>query len=254
MYREKRFRIRSIDEIRSDIAAARLEFPTSGRVFLCDGDALAMPQVSLVQVLEAIRDDLPNVIRVSTYANAKSIAHKSDADLAELRALNLKLFHTGIESGDDDTLRRMHKHGNAQFHVDQALRAQAAGIKVFVTVLLGLGGRARGREHALGTAQALSRMNPSSVGALSLMLIAGTPLYADACNGMFELPSPHEMLVELRTMVETTQMRGMFYANHASNYLPIRARLPRDRDEALAQIDAALAGRAPLRPEWMRAY
>ena len=254
MYREKRFRVRSLDDIRADIAMARREFPAIGRVFLCDGDALAMPHGLLLQVLEAIRDGLPNVIRVATYANAKSIAQKSAAELLALRALNLKLFHTGLESGDDETLRRMQKHGDAAFHVDQAQRAQAAGIKSFVTVLLGLGGRSRWREHALGTAQALSRMNPSAVGALSLMLIPGTPLAADVERGAFELPSPHELLVELRTLVEHTEMRGMFYANHASNYLPIRARLPRDRDEALAQIDTAVAGRAPLRPEWMRAY
>jgi radical SAM superfamily enzyme YgiQ (UPF0313 family) len=254
MYREKRFRIRALDEIRADIADARREYPALGRVFLCDGDALALPQALLVQVLEAIRDGLPAVIRVATYANAKSIAGKSDVELAELRALNLKLFHMGLESGDDETLRRMQKHGNAQFHVNQALRAQAAGIKLFVTVLLGLGGCSRSHHHALATAQALTHMSPSAVGALSLMLIPGTPLHADAQSGTFELPSPREMLVELHTMVEASQMRGMFYANHASNYLPIRARLPRDRDEALAQIDAALAGHAPLRPEWMRAY
>jgi hypothetical protein len=97
-------------------------------------------------------------------------------------------------------------------------------------------------------------MNPGSVGALSLMLIPGTPLHADEQGGTFELPSPQEMLLELRTMLEQTQMRGVFYANHASNYLPIRARLPRDRAEALAQVDAALEGRAPLKPEWLRAY
>jgi radical SAM superfamily enzyme YgiQ (UPF0313 family) len=254
MYREKRFRVRSFDEIRSDIAAAQREFPSIGRVFLCDGDALAMPQDLLLRVLEAIRDGLPNVIRVATYANAKSVAQKSDTELLALRALNLKLLHTGLESGDDETLRRMHKHGDAAFHVDQVQRAQAAEIKSFVTVLLGLGGRSRWREHALGTAQALSRMNPGAVGALSLMLIPGTPLHSDEVSGTFELPSPHELLVELRTMVENIEMRGMFYANHASNYLPIRARLPRDRAEALEQIDAALAGRAPLRPEWLRAY
>jgi radical SAM superfamily enzyme YgiQ (UPF0313 family) len=254
MYREKRFRVRQFEEVERDIADARREFPQVGRVFLCDGDALAIEHAPLIRILDAIRVGLPNVIRVSTYANAKSIALKTDVQLTELRELNLKLFHTGLESGDDETLHRMQKHGNAQFHVVQAQRAQAAGIKLFVTVLLGLGGQSRSQEHAIATAQTLTQMNPSSVGALSLMVIPGTPLHFDLQRGEFALPTPKEMLLELRTMLERTEIRGIFYANHASNYFPIRARLPRDRAEAVAQIDAALAGRVPLKPEWMRAY
>jgi radical SAM superfamily enzyme YgiQ (UPF0313 family) len=252
MYRNKRFRIKSMDQIRQDIASARRDYPGIGRVFLCDGDALAIPHAQLVEVLDAIRVGLPNVIRISTYANAKSIARKSDAELSQFRSLNLKLFHMGLESGDDETLRRMEKHGNAQFHITQAERAQAANIKLFVTVLLGLGGRERTRDHARQTARALTAMNPAYVGALSLMLIPGTPLYEDVRAKQFEVPSAQEMLLELRTMLAETEMHGVFYANHASNYLPIRARLPRDRAEALAQVESALAGRVPLTPEWMR--
>lgn len=252
MYREKRFRIKDLEVIRDDIAQAREQFPGIGRVFLCDGDALAMPQPKLVAVLEAIREGLPDVILVSSYANAKSVARKSDTELVELRALNLKLFHLGLESGDDVTLERVEKHGDSRLHIEQATRAHATGIKLFVTVLLGLGGRERSREHALATADVLTQMNPSRVGALSLMLIPGTPLYDDFECGRFELPGPREMLLELRAIVEQTKMRGIFYANHASNYLPLRARLPRDRAEALAQIDAALEGKVGLKPEWLR--
>ncbi len=254
MYREKQFRVKSFEDIESDIDDAHQRFADIGRVFLCDGDALAMPHEPFVRILETIRARLPNVIRISTYANAKSISKKTDAQLAQLRELNVKLFHTGLESGDDETLRRMQKHGSAQFHVQQVQRARAAGIQSFVTILLGLGGVERSSEHAQGTADALTQMNPNSVGALSLMLIPGTPLHLDAEQGNFALPDARQILCELRMIVERTQMRGMFYANHASNYLPIRARLPRDRDEALAQIDAALEGRAPLKPEWLRAW
>ncbi|MGE5788043.1 MAG: radical SAM protein [Myxococcales bacterium] len=252
MYRNKEFRIKRIDEIRRDLRCARAEFPDVGRVFLCDGDALVIPQRQLVEILEAIRSELPQVIRVTTYANAKSIARKSDSELEMLKALNLKLFHVGLESGDDETLRRMEKCGDAQYHVEQAQRAHAAGFKLFVTVLLGLGGRERSREHAEATARTLTAMKPEYVGALSLMLIPGTPLFSDCRDRRFELPEPKQMLQELRTMLEQTDIRGIFYANHASNYLPIRARFPRDRAEALAQVDAALAGEIALTPEWAR--
>ena len=158
----------------------------------------------------------------------------------------------GLESGDDVTLQRMQKHGDVQLHIAEAHRARTANIQTFVTILLGLGGRDRSREHAMGTARALTDMNPNYVGALSLMLIPGTPLDADVQRGQFCVPDAKELLFELRTILEHTEMRGVFYANHASNYLPIRARLPRDRAEAIAQVDAALSGTIPLKPEWMR--
>ncbi len=252
MYRDKRFLIKCPEEINADIADARVTFPGVGRVFLCDGDALSVPQPQLIGILRAIRDGLPDVISVSCYASAKSIASKTDGELAELRSLNLKLLHMGLESGDDVTLKRMQKHGNAEFHVLQARRAKDVKMRLFVTVLLGLGGRARAREHALATARALSEMSPHYVGALSLLLIPGTPLYEDLIRGQFCVPNPHELLLELRTILERTEMRGVFFANHASNHLPLRARLPRDREEAIAQVDAALRGELPLKPEWLR--
>ncbi|MBN2194012.1 MAG: radical SAM protein [Polyangiaceae bacterium] len=252
MYRGKRFRARSPAEVAADIAEAAVEYPRRGRVFLCDGDALAMPQADLVAVLEEIRRGLPEVLRVSAYANARSVAEKTDAELRELRALGLRLFHLGLESGDDVTLAAVGKHGNALFHVEQGRRARAVDIKLFVTVLLGLGGIARSEVHALATARALSAMGPEYVGALTLTLVPGTPLHHDHQRGRFRLPPPPDLLVELRTMLEHTDIRGVFYANHASNYLPIRARLPRDRAEALAAVDACLRGEVPLRPEWMR--
>jgi len=55
-------------------------------------------------------------------------------------------------------------------------------------------------------------------------------------------------------MIAATHLsRGLFHANHASNYLPIRARLPRDKAATLALIDNALAGKVGLKPEYLRA-
>jgi hypothetical protein len=132
-------------------------------------------------------------------------------------------------------------------------KAIAAGMKLSVTVLLGIAGRARSVEHAHATARALSAIDPDYVGALSLMLIPGTPLYADWRAGEFELPDPAGMLTELRTLfAETHLTQGVFHANHASNYLPIKARLPKDREQVLSLIDRALAGDIALKPERMR--
>ena len=133
-------------------------------------------------------------------------------------------------------------------------KARAAGIKLSVTVLLGIAGKARSLIHARETGRVLSAIDPEYVGALSLMLIPGTPLYKDYTAGRFPLLKPDELLLELRTMIEHTALsRGLFHANHASNYLPIKARLPKDKAATLKRIDQALEGHVPLKPEWLRA-
>ena len=133
-------------------------------------------------------------------------------------------------------------------------KAKAAGFKLSVTVLLGIAGRERSQAHARETGKVLSAIDPDYIGALSLMLIPGTPLFDDHQAGRFPLIDAQEMLAELRTMFAHTHLsKGLFHANHASNYLPIKARLPKDREAVLSLIDKALAGEVGLKPEWMRA-
>ncbi|WP_419659037.1 radical SAM domain protein [Desulfosarcina variabilis str. Montpellier] len=250
----ERFKIKSDDIIMADIAFAAQYCKRQRRVFLCDGDAMIIPQKRLMKILTEIRRQLPWVTRVGIYANTKSLAMKSDAQLRELHENGIGIAYMGLESGDDVTLKAVRKGATAQRMIDMGRKARAAGIKLSVTVLLGLAGRERSQIHARETGRVLSAIDPEFVGALSLMLMPGTPLYDQYQNGTFELIEPDEMLAELRTMIaETHQTQGMFHANHASNYLPIRARMPKEKAQTLALIDAALAGKVQLRPEWMRA-
>jgi len=171
-----------------------------------------------------------------------------------LRAEGLGILYMGLETGDDVTLQRINKGANAQRMIEMGRKVKAAGIKLSVTVLLGIAGRERSAVHAEATGKVLSTMEPDYVGALSLMLIPGTPLYEDYVSGRFDLLSPLEILGELRALFAHTDLsRGLFHANHASNYLPIKARLPRDKAATLALIDQALEGAVPLKPEWLRA-
>lgn len=96
-------------------------------------------------------------------------------------------------------------------------------------------------------------MKPSYIGALSIMPVEGTSLYEQVRSGIFRLLNQMEVLKELRIMLETTELQqGIFYANHASNYLPLRVRMPKDKTNALLLIDSALRGEIPLTPEWLR--
>ena len=160
----------------------------------------------------------------------------------------------GLETGDDVTLKAINKGAASKRMIEMGKKAKEAGFKLSVTVLLGIAGRQRSRIHAEETGRVLSAIDPEYVGALSLMLIPGTPLFEDHETGKFALIEPDEMLAELRTMIASTNLtRGLFHANHASNYLPIKARLPKEKETTLSIIDQALDGRIALKPEYLRA-
>jgi radical SAM superfamily enzyme YgiQ (UPF0313 family) len=252
-YQGERFRIKSDEVILEDIRFAAAHCRRQRRVFLCDGDALIVPQGRLLRILEEIRSQLPWVTRVGTYANAKSLRMKSPEDLKELRARGLGILYMGLESGDAVTLQAIRKGAGPEEMIAAGRKARQAGFKLSITVLLGIAGRERSLVHARETGRVLSAIDPDYVGALSLMLIPGTALYEDHRAGRFPLLEPEEMLAELKTMIaETSLSQGLFHANHASNYLPIAARLPKDKTAVLELIDRALAGGIALKPEFMR--
>jgi radical SAM superfamily enzyme YgiQ (UPF0313 family) len=179
---------------------------------------------------------------------------KTPEELRDLKAHGLGIAYMGLETGDDVTLKKINKGATSQDMIEMGKKAKEAGIKLSITVLLGIAGRERSRKHAEETGRVLSAIDPEYVGALSLMLIPGTPLFSDSRSGRFTLIEPDEMLAELRTMIAHTNLsKGLFHANHASNYLPIKARLPKDKEATLNLIDMALAGEIALKPEYMRA-
>jgi len=224
------------------------------KVFLMDGDPLIIPQKKLVWILDKINEYLPWVRRIGIYANAKSIKMKALEQLKELKDKKLGIVYMGVETGDDVVLKRVRKGVSSKTMLEMGKKVMEAGIKLSVTVLLGVGGKERSLIHARKTGELLTAMNPDYVGALTLMLIPGTPLHEDYIHGRFEIPSQEELLLELREMVYYTNLsRGMFFSNHASNYLPLKIRYPHGKQEALDMIDKAIKGKIPLRPEWMRA-
>lgn len=253
-YGDKRFRIKDDKIILSDILWASRHLPGEDRLFLMDGDALIIPQKRLLWILERIREHLPRIKRVGAYANVKSIGKKSVEELRQLREMNLGILYLGVETGDDEIREAIRKGSTAATCVEMGRRVKEAGITLSATVLLGIGGRDRSLRHARATGELLSAMDPDFVGALTVMLLPGTPLYEDCVQGRFQLPDETGMLRELREMIAHTDLtRGYFFSNHASNYLPVKAKLPGGKERALALIDAALRGEVGLKPEWLRA-
>jgi len=252
-YNGERFKIKSPEIIMEDIEFASKHYRNQKRLFLCDGDAMIISQKKLPGILQEIKKQLPWVNRVGTYANAKSLKRKSLEELKEMKELGLGIVYMGLETGDDVTLENILKKGNSQNMIEQGQKVREAGMKLSITVLLGIAGPERSLIHAKETGRVLSAIDPQYVGALSLMLVPNTPLYDDWKAGKFTLIEPEKMLEELGVMISYTNLsRGLFFANHASNYLPIKARLPKDKESTLERINQAIDGKIPLKPEMYR--
>lgn len=254
MYRSKQFRVRPLDEVLADIAEAAARVAEEVRhVFVADGDPLAMSLEQWEPILLALSSAFPRLRRVSTYATARNLLEKSPQELHRLRELGLSLLYIGPESGDDVTLQRIAKGASAADHVEAARKARDAGMEQSLIFLLGAGGRERSEAHARASGRLATAMDPRFLSTLTLTVIPGTPMAKLQEQGRFELPGVSELLTELRWFMEEAHPTGaIFRSNHASNYLPIGGRLPRDREAILAAIDQALAGEVPLRPEWAR--
>ncbi len=254
MYRTKQYRVRSTGEILADIDEVRAACGNEiSKVFVADGDALAMDLAHWEAILAACRQAFPRLRRVSAYATAMNLLEKTPDELRRLRDGGLTLLYIGPESGDDVTLRRIAKGAGFDDHVEAARRAREAGIALSAIFLLGVAGTERSEEHALASARLATAMDPRFVSLLTLTVIPGTPIATLEDRGRFELPGIEGLLRELRIfLAEAQPTDAIFRTNHASNYLPLSGRIPRDRARLVEVLDAALGGQIPLRPEWAR--
>ncbi|MCP4717527.1 MAG: radical SAM protein [Deltaproteobacteria bacterium] len=255
-YKDKNFRLKTLEQIYSEIdSIPSSDRETVRRVFLCDGDPLIMPHESLLKVMGHIRQRFGKLQRIGIYANAKSILRKSTEQLQALKQQKLGIIYMGLETGDPVTLDAIEKGMTPDEAVEAAVRVRDSGIKLNVTVLLGIGGVARSRQHASATIEVLNRMQPQHVAALTLMVVPGTPLYAMQEQGRFELPDKFGLLTELKLMLQGSELkRALFFSNHASNYFPVNARLPKDKVLLVTQLERIIAAQdeALLRPEVLR--
>lgn len=257
MYKDKKYRERTMEEILTDIKMAKDYYGDVEKVFLADGDALAMKTADLVQILQVLYQSFPSLKHVGIYASPDSILSKEKEELVTLRQAGITIAYLGVETGDPQLLLDIRKGVTYDEMVEAGLKIREAGILLSVTILLGLAGRTpQAAVHAQKTAEIMNAMNPDYIGALTLMLAPRTELYRRMQRGEFELPGPFEILDELRIIIQGLEVKETeFRSNHASNYLPIRGRLPEDKEEMLHLINTIIAknDRNYLRPDYLRA-
>ncbi len=217
---------------------------------------MIIPQADLIRILDYLKLKIRGLERVGIYANAVDVLKKDVEELKELKSRGLGIIYLGLESGNPGVLKRIKKNATVEQMIRAAKRVKEAGMLLSITVLLGIGGVEMSREHAADTGKVLSEMDPDFVGALSLMIVPGTPIEEEIRSGQLVLPNPFELIQELETMIANCRFTNCFFAsNHASNYLPLRVKMPAEKEQALALIREVLEKKDPvlLRPEYMRA-
>jgi radical SAM superfamily enzyme YgiQ (UPF0313 family) len=246
-----------LEEIKTDIRMAKQYYGDVEKVFLADGDAIAMDTSELLEILEMLYQSFPSLKHVGVYASPDVVLKKDISELTALKAAGLTIAYLGVETGDEELLKDIRKGVTYDEMVQAGLRLRQAGIQLSVTVLLGLAGRTpKALEHAKNTAKILNEMKPEYIGALTLMVVPRTELYRRMERGEFELPGPFEILDEMLIMIENLELDGSeFRSNHASNYLPIKGRLPDDKQAIIDLIKDIIAknDRSYLRPDYLRA-
>jgi radical SAM superfamily enzyme YgiQ (UPF0313 family) len=255
MYRGKDYRVRPASELRDEIRAIAPAAERVRRVFLADGDALAAPIDAIESVLDEIGESMPWVQRVGIYGDSRSILAKGADRLDKLRRMGLGIIYFGAESGDEKTLKTVRKGATVGRQTEASHIVREAGLKLSVMVLLGLAGREGSERHGRATGRFLVDAAPTYGAALTVTPVPGTEMSSAVEDGSFELPDRWGLLQELQWMLEEMDAyRGVFHANHASNYLPLKLRLPRDRKSAIELLESVIAehDEARLTPEWAR--
>lgn len=254
MYKEKQFRVRPLEAVKRDFDEARRMYHRVERIFLADGDALMCRAEHMAEILRYIKKLFPECERVTSYGSPKSVLVKTQAELDALHALGLDMIYLGLESGSDTVLTRINKGETADEIVRAGLMVKAAGMKLSVTCIAGLGSTELSEEHAVKTAEALSRMKPEYIGLLTLLFELPTPLMRDWQEGRFYLMNPIEIAQETLVLLEHIDCEGsVFRANHASNYVNLAGTLNADREAMCEKLRAALEGKVRFKSEAFRA-
>jgi radical SAM superfamily enzyme YgiQ (UPF0313 family) len=257
MYKDRAFRIRTIEEIKADIRMAREQYGDVEKVFLCDGDAIAIETDILLEILQELRAAFPSLRHVGSYVGPQSTLKKSMTELTALRDAGLKKAYLGVETGDDMLLKEIKKGVTAKEMLRAGKNLVDAGMNLSSMVLLGLAGRdgRRSHDHAIATARITNEMRPHYLAALTVTPVPHTTLFKQVQKGKFEIMDAFETLEEMKVLFENLTIDNLkFVGIHASNYLPINGTLQRDKSQMLAAIHSVLEGRdrSKLREEQMR--
>ena len=255
MFKNKKFRVRALEEVLEDLAWARARYSRVERMFLCDGDALALSNRRLMPILEYIKENFPECERVTIYGRANDVNKKSAEEMKELYDAGITMVYIGAESGSDEVLKAVNKGVTRQELIDAVRKIEDCGMEASVTFISGLAGKDGWEDHAIQTGTMITEMNPSYVGLLTLIVEPNVPMFDDIQSGKLRLLSPEEVMQETLLMLEHTHVdkKCVFRSNHASNYVSLRGDLPQDKEKMMDMLKKAMSNHDMFRHEMFRA-
>lgn len=241
MYRNKKFKIKSLEDIFEDLKCAKDIYDTVDRIFLGDGNALCLETEKLIMILDKIRSLFPECKGIGIYGSPRDIYKKSLGDLKKLRSYGLDIIYSGIESGSDKVLELVNKGTNSTEIVQGGKNVKESGIKLSLIVISGLGGRKYWEDHAYRTAEIISEIQPNYLAFMTLINYLGTELNNEIEQGRFIMLEPEEILKEQKCILENSELEDcVIRCNHRSNYINFGGEFPRDKKEILEKISAKI--------------
>ena len=241
MYKAKKYREKSTEEIKEHINRAKQNHLIADKIFLADGNVLVMETEKLLSIIEKLYKQFPKLRRVTCYAGPRDILAKSEDQLLALKDAGLKMLYLGVESGSTEILRNVNKGVSADEMVEAGQKVKKCGINLSCMIISGLGGQSLWETHAVESAKVINSISPRFLSLLTLYIDGGTVLEKEIAAGNFKLLSPRQILEETKLMLENLQVNNcIFRSNHASNYIALQGTLNKDKAKLIKQVNAAL--------------
>lgn len=244
MYKDVKFESRSVEDIKKDIDKATEIYEGAETVFVADSDSLVKKDIG--EVFKHIRKKFPNISRVTSYARAKTLMKLGPDKLKKLKEAGLTRVHVGLESGDAETLDFMNKGSTPEEMILGGQAAKEAGLELSFYILIGAGGKARLKEHALGSAEVCNKAKPDFIRLRTLVVQHGSLLEQKRNAGEYVPTSPTEKLLEVKTFLEQLELDGTeFASDHFTNniwldntivYRGVFGMLPDDKEKMLSNL------------------
>lgn len=235
------FRIRTVEEIKEDLDRAHIQLGDSVQtLFFPSGNTIIMKTDDLAEVCRYARSLFPSLSRITIYASAQYIHWKGLNDMKKLAEAGLSRVHVGLESGDDEILRRTRKGATSEVQIEAGKITKEAGIELNEYVVLGLGGKERTMEHIRETVRVLNEIDPEVIRLRTFLPKVGTPILEEIESGAFEVLSAHEVIDETRRLIEGLHVTSEITSDHYTNYIDVNGKLPEDRRRMLETIEKAM--------------
>ena len=254
MFREKKFRVRKIEDVLHDIESMRKYYPHVESIFLTDGNVLAIKNDYLLQILEKVKSTFPECERIALYGGMNDFNRKSVADLKRLKEAGLSMAYAGLESGDQVVLERIKKGMTVNDVLSGMEKAKASGIRVLLSFIMGLGGKDRSHKHIVETTRLLNLTRPEEIAPMALTIQPGTELEREVESGVFIQPTPLQILEEEKYLLENLAFETFYWGDHGNNIVPMRGKMPQSQKFFLKKIKYAIAHHPVTQEEVLKTF